>query len=232
MDIIILKKYDNLLKSKLDHLKKHSNYLPHIGKNFEQATRRILIVAESHYIAEKFNGLTSADNWYNNYDEIYKKLGSDSGWFNTREVLKSYFNQRNAGKIQGGLTIFSNLETAYKKVFNNVNLFDECVYINYFQRPSEKKGQSINVDIRDNQVAKDNLLTLIDVLKLDKIIFVSSKAYNNFIANTSISHRENLPYFGSVPHPSASAWWNRKSKKYGINGESITGRAKFERIIK
>lgn len=225
--------YYELLKSKLSHLQKHPNYLPHIGKNFEQAPQRIMIVAESHYVPEIYDGLITADSWYANSENIYRTLGESSGWFETRGVLKAFFRDRKENKVKGGLTLFANLETAYKTVFKEVSLFEECVYINYFQRPAEKQGDSIQIDKRDSTIALENLLVLIDVLKLDKIIFTSSKAYKDFIANTSKEQRKLLPYVGSVPHPSASSWWNRTSTKYGTKEiPTATGREKFERIIK
>jgi hypothetical protein len=80
----------------------------------------------------------------------------------------------------------------------------------------------------------ENLLVLIETLKPDKIIFVSSKAYNDFKINSTVNLRKQLPFIGSVPHPSASSWWNRSSPKYGINskGKIATGKEKFERIIR
>lgn len=228
MEKIILQNYDNLLKSKLSHLQSHPNYLPHIGENFEEAIQRIMIVAESHYV----DGRITADTWYNNPEEIYTRLIKSISRFNTRNVLKTYFKQRKLRKIDTALTIFSNLEKAHKSVFKDINLFDECIYINYFQRPAEKQGDSIHIDKRDSAIALDNLLVLIDVLKLDKIIFVSSKAYKDFIANTTETQLKALPYIGSVPHPSASSWWNRKSEKYGTKEiPTATGREKFIRII-
>lgn len=224
--------YDNLLINRLNHLKEHPNYLPHIGKNFEQTSQRLIIVGESHYIAKEYDGIVTADSWHNEPEKIYSAIGEFSRWFNTRGVLEGYFYNKSKGKVFGGLTIFLNLEKAYKTVFKEIDLFDECVYINYFQRPAEKQGDSIKIHPKDSKIALENLLTLIDILKLDKIIFVSSKAHIDFIANTTKEQRDKLPYVGAVPHPSASSWWNRASKKYGINGDSVTGKAKFIRIIK
>lgn len=220
-----------VLKANLLHLQKHPNYLPHIGKNFEQSNQRILIVAESHFVHDKFNNLMTADNWYNNPEKIYSTLGNCCNWFKTRSVVETYFEQKKHNKIEPSLTIFSNLEKAYRTVFKDACLFEECVYINYFQRPAEKKGDSIVIDQRDSKIALQNLLVLIDILKLDKVIFVSSKAYKDFISHTTKEQRKELPFVGSVPHPSASSWWNRKSTKYGLNGSKATGREKFERII-
>lgn len=224
--------YDKLLLATLPHLQKHPNYLPHIGKNFEQSSQRIMIVAESHYIHEKYNGFITPKEWYENPESIYTKIGNNKGWFNTREVLQTYFKDKKNNTVKGGLKLFQNLEIAYKTVFKTSDLFDECVFINYYQRPAESQGDSIIIHSIDSKVALENILTLIDVLKLDKIIFVSSKAYDDFIANTTKKQRATLPYIGTVPHAAASSWWNRKSPKYGIESGLATGREKFERIIK
>lgn len=221
--------YDELLLSKLPHLNKHKNYLPHIGKNFEESSQRIMIVAESHYISYEFNDLINFNDWYDNPEKIYNTIGAVKGWFNTRGVLSTYQNEK---KSKGGLSLFFNLEKAYKNVFEDNDLFDECVFINYYQRPAEKEGQSIKVNPIDSKIALENILVLTEVLKVDKIIFVSSKAYNDFKSKTTESQRKLLPFISSVPHASASSWWNRKSPKYGIDGGLATGREKFERIIK
>lgn len=224
--------YDQLLLATLPHLQKHPNYLPHIGKHFEQSKQRIMIVAESHYLHKKYNGSITSKEWYENPETIYAKIGGDKGWFNTREVLQTYFRDKKNNVIKNGLKLFQNLEIAYKTVFKSNELFDDCVFINYYQRPAENQGDSIKVHSVDSKVALENVLVLIEVLKLDKIIFVSSKAYNDFIINTTQKQREKLPYIGTVPHAAASSWWNRKTRKYGINGGLATGKEKFERIIK
>ena len=228
----IQKKYDEELLLNLPHLQLHKNYLPHIGRNFEQSSQRIMIVAESHYIHEKYNGLISPKEWYGNPESIYAIIGSDKGWFNTREVLQTYFRDKKNNAVKGGLKLFNNLEIAYKTVFKTSELFEECVFINYYQRPAESQGDSIQVHSLDSQVALENILTLIQVLRLDKIIFVSSKAHNDFKKNTTQKQRATLPYIGAVPHSAASSWWNRKSPKYGIDEGLATGREKFQRIIK
>lgn len=221
--------YDEVLKTRLKNLMLHPNYLPHIGENYEVARAKTFIIAESHYLPEKYNNKFSAEDWYINPKSIYAVVTSDKGWFDTRGVISEYQKSKPVSK---GLRIFLNLELAFKELDKDRKLFEECVYLNYFQRPAEVQGDSINIHKIDSEVALDNLLVLIEVLQPHKIIFVSSKAYNDFIKNTSESQRKQLPYIGSVPHPSASSWWNRKSPKYGLKGQSATGKEKFLRIMK
>lgn len=224
--------YDFELKSRLKHLELHSAYLPHIGSRYNEARAKTFIIAESHYIPKVHNNKFSAQDWYTNPTSIYQVLDDKSKshktWFNTRGIVRHY---QTYSKQEKGHGIFKNLETAYHEINAEVKLFDECVFFNYFQRPSEVEGESINVQEIDSQIALENILVLSGVLKPDKIIFVSSKAYNNFIKHVSKVEKEKLPYIGSVPHPSASSWWNRKSKKYGLNGKAVTGKEKFQRIM-
>jgi hypothetical protein len=227
-----LTSYDSELQSKLDHLKIHSAYLPHIGLNYNETRVKTLIIAESHYLPKKHNNKFSSEDWYNNSEIIYKLLNEDPGWhknwFNTRNVIKTY---QDSSTLEKGHGIFNNLEKAYQTINEEVNLFEECVYLNYFQRPSEVEGDSINVHKIDSEIALKNLIVICEVLMPNKIIFVSSKAHKDFTDNVSKAQLEILPYVGSVPHPSASSWWNRKSKKYGLGGKAVTGREKFIRIM-
>ncbi|MCL7763171.1 hypothetical protein MPF19_07045 [Polaribacter sp. Z014] len=225
-----IKTYDTDLLSKLPHLKLHPNYLPHIGLKYNEARAKTFIIAESHYLPKKHNNLFSTDDWYNNPISIYKIIGDDKAWFDTRGVIKHYKEQQGK-KLPKGFGIFNNLEKANEEIGSEIKLFEECVYLNYFQRPSEVEGDSINIHEIDSKTALENLIVLSEVLKPNKIIFVSSKAYNDFMNHASKEQKEKLPYVGSVPHPSASSWWNRKSKKYGINGTSVTGKEKFQRIM-
>jgi hypothetical protein len=229
-----LNHYDELLLSKLPHLQIHKNYLPYIGKNFEQSNQRILIVAESHYLPKKYDNKITVEEWYNKPELVYKNIKiEDRGWFSTRDVIKTYQTQKEKKKIEKALTIFSNLENAFHEIEPQQELMTQSAYINYFQRPAEKTGDSINISSLDRIVAIENILVLINVLSLHKIIFVSTKAYNNFHLESKKIENLKLPFIGVVPHPSASSWWNRKSTKYGTKEIlTATGREKFIRISK
>lgn len=227
-----IKNFDDILKSKLNHLKNHPNYLPHIGKNYQTVKTKTFIIAESHYLPGHYNNKFSAEQWYNNPELIYStfalKKDNAKGWFKTRGVIDDY---QSTSALSPGHRIFLNLEIAFKELYSDRKLFEECVYLNYFQRPAEIEGDSIQIQKIDSVIALQNLLALIEVLQPDKIIFVSSKAHKDFLRNTTEAQREKLPYIGSVPHPSASSWWNRKSPKYGLKGQLATGKEKFIRII-
>lgn len=77
------------------------------------------------------------------------------------------------------------LEIAYHEIYPEIKLFDECVYLNYFQGPSEMEGETINIHTLDSEVALENLMVINEVLKPNKIIFESSKAFYNYSSNIS-----------------------------------------------
>lgn len=219
--------YDDKLKGKLMHLASHPSYLPYIGKTYDESRVKTLIIAESHYLKSIYNNKFSADDWYANPERIYKILGNDIGWFNTRRVINYYLKN---DKLDRGHSIFNNLESAYKEVFPENKLFDDCVFFNYFQRPAEKQGDSIKIYKKDSEVALQNLIAINEVLKPDKIIFVSRKAFDDYKGNVTKEQKEQLPYVGNTPHP-ATSWWNTKCKKYGLKGLPVTGKQKFKRIV-
>ena len=200
-------KSDDILISKLEHLKNHNCYLPHIGENFHQAETKIFIIAESHYLPTKYNNKISVHNWYNkteNFENNFKINKYEGiGWINTRNVIKEYLKSNDS---KGGLSLFYNLEKAYSTVFENSRLFDDCIFFNYFQRPAEVSGDSIKISKIDSKIALENLLVQIEIFKPNKIIFVSSKSYKNFLQNSTNENRNHLPFITSVPHASASAW--------------------------
>jgi hypothetical protein len=48
-------KYDCVPTGRLNHLKIHPAYLPHIGENYDTSNTKIMVIAESHYVHFKHN---------------------------------------------------------------------------------------------------------------------------------------------------------------------------------
>lgn len=223
--------YEDLLKEANSHLRNHPSYMPHIGEGYDAVPIRIMIIAESHYLPNHLDDKITVEDWYDNSQSVYDNLiKNDKGWIDTKGVIKHYRKQQKTG----AMVLFANLEKAYAEACPGKLLFDECIFLNYFQRPAERQGESIRISKRDSEVALQNLLTLIDVAKPNKIIFVSSKAHKDFQAacfDKGIA-KDDLPYVGTVPHAGASVWWNKASKKFALKGgEPVTGRQKFIRIV-
>lgn len=89
-------------------------------------------------------------------------------------------------------------------------------FMNYFQRPAEKTGDSIAVSNLDQDFSRLVVSDVIETLEPHLVVFCSSKAgyYGKSVVD---SHGLKSV---CAPHPS-SQWWNRKAKKYGGYGRDI-----------
>ncbi len=133
----------------------HPELLPYVGQNYEKTG--VLLVGESHYVKEATWEEWESTNWYHAplpSDGVYP-FNSGNGakdWFDTREVLVRYMN----GCKGKGHTIFSRPV----KVLHDLGMgtgdidhdFDYFAFMNFFQRPSLKKGETID-DMDDDKPA-------------------------------------------------------------------------------
>ena len=224
--------FDNAIQEMIPFLNRVPKYMPHVGNNYSSAEQKIIIVGESHYLAKSLNNKISREDWYDNLEATLQRIKDENSlnYIHTRGVLIDVLN----GEFNKAYTIFYNLNREYKSAFNSkeVELFEKAAYLNYFQRPAEITGDSINNNKRDNEVAYDNLIKLSSILKPDIVIFVSSKAFKAFKSENNKQKLSDFSY-NTVPH-AASAWWNKKSKNYGTNedGSLRTGKQKFRAILK
>ncbi|QDZ29337.1 hypothetical protein [Noviherbaspirillum sp. UKPF54] len=95
------------------------------------------------------------------------------------------------------------------------NAFTEVAFMNYFQRPADTNGDSIQVHQQDAQVANEVFRAVVHAISPDIVIFCSSLAYRNakkFEVPNFLNLRNVL--CGHVPH-AGMPWWNRVAKKYG-----------------
>ncbi len=160
-------------------------------------------------------------------------------YFNTRKniffIEEPYFTKEQK-PISKVLNSYKNIR---KEITNHLDLIDQeivfsnLVYFNYFQRPAFNSGKSIIKTKLDQDIAFNNIKTLIKILKPDKIVFASKLAFNVFLESARNNNFETSVQFDFIPHASCS-WWNRKSKNYGkhkTENRFRTGREKFVDLI-
>lgn len=203
--------FDGLL-GMIPHYQSYPRMMPFVGSKYGQYGPKILLVAESHYLPPEVTVHLDADKWYSG-TEAELRPEDKPGWFNTRNILN-----KNAGKWnKKGHTIYRHLEAALIEAGfpESDNTFQYVAFMNGFQRPAVSK-LSINATPRDVEVSSQTIQSVIDVLKPDHLVFVSTKAKRYLGKNLSIKH-------DVVPHP-ASAWWYRPSKRG-------SGKEQFVRLI-
>lgn len=222
--------FDNALLQ-VRHYKIHPEMLPYIGIHYLDT--QILLVGESHYLGdnEQMNSETSQyqqilenvekkkkiyEKWYeeewNHIEDIdVETIKNSANYYYTRRVVIDTFIY---GDTLGSGQIFYNpLKIVYGENTSKENI-NKFAFLNYFQRPEFKGGNTIQNEEKDNEVAGKTLFEVIGILKPKKVIFLSSKAYRAF--KKTQWYQSVSADIDCVAHPGC-AWWNRKGGKYGKN---------------
>lgn len=213
--------YDNAL-FEIDHYKRMPQMLPWVGKNYGKEFKKVLFVGESHYLPEGSTCHLNSDIWY----MLEKnKLSLDEVFYTTtRDALLINYKRNQIWRD----TSFVMKKVGISYFDENNNIYDHFAFYNFFQRPAQVEGDQLYVDKNDIVEANNVFQKILDVIKPQVVIFLSSKAWNS-------CYKKDISdiYFDFTAHPS-SIWWNRKAKKYcfGNNTQPLTGCEKFEIIIK
>ena len=208
----------------LVHYQNFPQMLPFIGDHY--AKTKLLLVGESHYLPEDSTIQQDDAIWY--ASNLQSLTDEEVTWTNTREAANNYIE---LGRAYKSLSIYSNPENAIqihavnsKFDFQNKKGIEHLAFYNFFQRPAEVEGGSINATDLDATKVEETLAQIIKVIDPKFIVFTSSKAWDN-LSWDFINANPNIK-FEVVPHPGCP-WWNRVSKKCG----GISGKEKFIKFL-
>ncbi len=209
--------------SKIDHYRKnhHPEMTPFIGSHYKES--RILLVGESHfYEYEKGNNAEKEKKYLN---ESWYVKPTPNGFscknnFNTREVIHNFLTRKRTKSH----SMFRNPAKCVANVYKLENVsdseaFNTFAFMNYFQKPALEAHKSINNNIEDNQVAFNTLISVCKVIKPEKVVFLSNKAYKCY-NSVSALRKEILPTPVDLVYHPTSPYWNGKD-----------GKEKFENIL-
>lgn len=198
--------YDTELMQ-IPHYQVHPEMMPFVGEHYKKG-ESILLVGESHYIKD-IDKASKSHRFY--YENLWYsvKLPIDFPcvtWFTTRDVIhrfqvcrrsKSSSMFRNPAKAAA--------ESWKLESITDSEVFGAFAFMNFFQRPAEKEGDSIHNNHSDNQNALDVLIAVISIIKPQKVIFLSKKSYEVYkecAGNTLVTN----DYIDYVDHPTCAAW--------------------------
>lgn len=199
--------------SQIEHYKKYPNLIPWIGNAYKQSKNKVLILGESHYLDKNSSYHHEPTKWYEGIDVTDAK---DLSWMRTATIIQNGIN--NGWKEKSKL-IYKNLSKALveSKVdeFNVEQPFHKICYLNYFQRPAEVTGKSINASELDSKVSCAVVNNVIDIVEPNIVVFSSTLAWGHAKKSGLINElkRQGIKCV-RVPH-AGMPWWNRVSKKYG-----------------
>lgn len=189
--------YDDQL-DKIEIYQRYPALKPFVGSDYGRIGPRILLIAESHYLPPGSTVHNDSDSWYaGSESDLHPTIERPS--VRTRGILSKPYR----GWKKPGHAIYRHLESALVKAGLPINdsVFRQVAFMNAFQRPA-KAGDSIKHTKQDVEVAAQTINQVIETLKPDHIVFVSTKAKRTVGKQLSQSS-------AGFHHP-ACPWWNRK----------------------
>ena len=171
------KEFDQELLS-IDHLSRFPCMLPYVGPNYTKSGKKLLIIAESHYLPPKSVINNSANQWYKSSQKDLTK--QEIAWVNTREIL--------AGNLQPrGHMIYKEINLRLSEYFDvDQRPLNNLIVMNGFQRPSPVSGDSIKnfTVLEDLKISINVINEVIKITNPDAVIFVSKYAWVDYVLVT------------------------------------------------
>lgn len=205
---------------RIEHYRVHPEMIAWVGRNYSAQPVKILIIGESHYLPDQCSYHRLPEKWYAGVSDDEK---TNSGDYFTRRIIVRGINNNWKERSK---TIYRNIERALLEstLFREkpTNAFTEIAFMNYFQRPAQRAGDSIAATGIDSRIAASVHLAVTGIIAPDIVVFTSrlawSHAKNHYSSNPAAGGIEPI----NTPHP-GSAWWGRRSEKY----QGKTGKERF-----
>lgn len=181
--------------------------IPAVGENYgceDSVHKKLLLVAESNYFpqcAEAISDFMDSEKWY--------KTASTERLIPSEELKHVVSNWKCSynGFYRAVSVANELLGLHYGK--SDKLLQDHVAFYNYFLRPAGST-RIINPDKLDYQFSGTAMMGVINKLKPDLLLFLSSKAHAAFLDYLTINSSDiALPIIEHVVHPSSMWWWKR-----------------------
>lgn len=196
---------------KVEHYQKFPMMRPFVGKNYgEENKRKIMLVAESHYLPPTSTISKDPDLWYRSSQSDL--TNDEKAWINTREILQGDYKP-------AGHMIFRELDLRMSKFMDTSNqrAMSNIVFMNGFQRPAPETGDSIKHFCHpiDYKIGANTIKSVLEIVNPSLVIFVSKLAWDQL--------RWKLPKDSSgieynfVCHPGTGGrYWHNNNYDHGL----------------
>jgi len=196
----------------IEHYQKFPSMRPYVGKNYgKNNSRKILLIAESHYLPPKSTISRNPEKWYESSQSDLTK--EEIAWINTRNILKG--NWKPAGHM-----IFKELNTRMSE-FMDIKEFramTNVAFMNGFQRPAPNTGNSIKHFCKpiDYKIGAQTIEKVVNIIKPNLVIFVSKLSWDKLKGKIPKSQSDIIYDF--VCHPGTGGrYWHNKNYEHGVN---------------
>ena len=202
-----LTEYDGQLKE-IRHFSLHPEMLPYVGRHYNET--RILLIGESHYLSNyESEEVRNMNAWYESPTDDYSFEYKEN--IETRWVIRKFLT----GRRTKAYSMFSNPAKALTDAWDLGELYDGeaftgFAFYNYFQRPARNAGKSIVMGEEDERQAFFIMNRIVDILKPEKVIFLSKKAADSFTYQGGDLDEKRFHF---VYHPTSKYWHEAEGKK-------------------
>lgn len=187
----------------------HPSIKPYIGDEYEAAEKKIFVVGESHYIktTEKFE----VCDWYDLNDQAFIEKANPkdgNGWFYTdyifREAQEKYSKHQSTERAKRIMWMIPRCihEAKYNEVPNKKQIskqMNEILFFNFFSRPMNVVGASIEETELDIIEANKKFEYLVEKYCPDKMFVLSKKVFycldQKFKNDDRITFLDHTAYF-------------------------------------
>jgi hypothetical protein len=217
--------YNELLYN-VPHYKKHSHMIPFIGKYWEKY-KKLLVLGESHYLPE-WSEPDTINNWYTlTTDDLDEE---EISWTNTSKLIDNTWYEAKADTIFRNID-YAIIDSGFRPQYDEYdNSYSYIAYMNFFQRPANKTGGSINANSMDKTIANETLQKVVEIIKPDFLFFASSKSWD-CLDKSIFKYLIDSNKIGHSCHP-ATSYWNTPVMKYSIDNKTpLSGKMNFINFI-
>ena len=195
---------------KPNHLSSFNCMLPWIGKHYsKEGHLRLLVLGESHYFPSGSHKHLNSEDWYSRLS--MKDLNEDEiSYISTADIVNEAIDTNFKIKPFGIFREINKILSDQMSGSKSEKGIYHCMFMNFFQRPAQEEGDSIQEDDNDIQIAKETLEWVLSEYKPVLVAVVSKKA-GGYVS--TVLDKCSMPYC-ITPHPTC-AWWNRSAKSYG-----------------
>lgn len=205
--------YDYQLDS-IDHYRRFPIMRPFVGDAFATRKVKLLLIAESFYLPNQCMLHKDASVWYNSDESGL--TASEKQWVHCRNLIECDWSA-------AGHFIYSELDRCLNESAGIG--FESMAFMNAFQRPSCKEGESFKHFCTDLDIEKsvDVIKAVLEVLKPDQVIFVAKYPWD--VLGKALVSKELVKKYDFVCHPATGG-------RYWHNAQYQHGRQKFLEIMR
>ncbi len=206
--------------NQLNHFINFPAMRPYIGHNYGlNNNTKILLIAESNYLPEDSVIHKNAEVWYNSsqLDLNTKEIN----WIHCRQLCENDWKDN-------GLMLYreleQNLQMHFKSSVNKERAMTNIAFMNAFQRPSPKMGESIKHYLKesDYKISSDVISQVISIIDPDLVVFVSKLAWDRLKSRLKIENSKLKIDFTCHPASGGRYWHNKQYRN---------GKEKFNTIL-